>query len=358
MRIKTRQEILQEMIQYSRNNNSNLTDFNVGGVARSIMEGIAAVLAQLYYELYRIFRSGRISYANSTDLDAAVARRSIKRRSSSKATVDLRFTASGTIEIPAGFRVSTDGGIEFVTTEVGSVSGSGTYNVTIVAEAVVAGKSGNVAADLISTLVDSVDGVIAVVNLMRSRGGYEYEADEMLRSRAINQLATLSLGIPASYNAWANCGACWGRGAKGEWGNTSYSDKTVIVHCQKYNAGSFTEAELDQIAAYIQKKCPLGVVIVCLNIVYTTINITVEVVRLTGFTLNDVRNNIADNLNLYMDYREWEWGIDVDRADLFALCNNTLGVGDLADSFVPTDDTVITEYAIPVIGTVTVTDYS
>lgn len=357
MRIKTRQEVLQEMIQYSRNNNSNLTDFNVGGVARSIMEGFAAILAQLYYELYRIFRSGRISYANSTDLDAAVARRSIKRRSSSKATVDLRFTASGTIEIPAGFRVSTDGGIVFVTTEVGSVSGSGTYNVTVAAEAVVAGKSGNVAADLISTLVDSVDGVIAVVNLMRSRGGYEYEEDEMLRSRAINQLATLSLGIPASYNAWAIEANSELLRAKGEWGNTSYSVHTVIVHCQKYNAGSFTEAELDQIAAYIQKKAPLGVVIVCLNIVYTIINITAAVVRLTGYTLNDVRNNIADNLNLYMDYREWEWGIDVDRADLFALCNNTLGVGDLP-LFSPADDTTITEYAIPVIGTVTVTDYS
>jgi len=358
MRIKTRQEVLQELIQYARNNNASVTDFNIGGTMRSILEAVAAVLAQLYYELYRIFRSARISYANGTDLDAAVARRSIKRNAASKSVVDLLFTATGTIEIPMGYRVSTEGGIEFVTLETGNVSGTGTYEITLEAEAAVAGITGQVAADMINTLVDDVSGVISVTNLRATRGGYNYENDEMLRSRAINQLATLSLGIPASYNAWAIEAHADVLRAKAEWGNVSYSEQTILVHCMKYNSGTFTEAELDQIAAYIQKKAPHGTVIVCVNVSYTTISVTAAVTRLTGYTLTDVRNNIATNLALYFDYREWDWGVDVERADLFALCNNTLGVADLSETFVPAIDTTIPEYAVPVLGTVTVTDQS
>jgi len=266
MIIKTRKQILAEMIQWARNNNSSLTDFNQGSVIRSIYNAIAAILAQLYYNLHKLYRSARIIYASGTDLEIAVAPRSMTRRGATKASKTATFTGTSGTTIPLGMKLATPDGIEFVTTESEAVPGSGSLAVDI--EAVVAGETGEVNAGEITIMVDEVVGLTAVTNAAPTDGGFNAETDEQLRNRAITQLATLSQGIQASYEAWALEARTDVIRAKAQYGHPSYSEKTIVVHLIKDNAGNFTTADLAQIGHYVQTKAPLGVVVVCLNVAW------------------------------------------------------------------------------------------
>ena len=343
------------MITWSRNNSSSITDFNQGSVVRSIFNAVAAILARLYYNVHTIYRASRILTASGTDLEKLVAARSIKRRSASKATVKLKFSGTNGTNVPSGTQASTKDGITFSTTAAGTISGG---SVELDAEADTAGKSGNVNAKTITIMVSSVSGVDSVTNEKQSSGGFDAETDEQLRNRAVNQLATLSQGIQASYSAWAVEANNEVLKAKARYNPPGYSDKTVVVYPVKDNGGTFDTTELGNIETYIQTKAPLGLEINAENVAYTTIDITAKVRRKSGFSLSDVQTNITDNLNLYLDWREWDWGDDVEWADIFSLVNNTQGIDDVEKAtFVPSSNVEVDDYSIPKLGTVTVTDW-
>lgn len=344
------------MIQWARTNNSSLTDFNQGSVIRSIYNAVAAILAQLYYGLHTIHRSARIIYSTGNDLDIAVAPRSITRRGATVASGVATFTGVPTTIIPLGMKIATEDGVEFVTMESEDIPAIGHIDIDI--EAVMAGSSGMVSAKAINKLVDDVDGLVSVSNAAHTTGGYNSETDEQLRTRAITQLATLSKGIQTSYEAWAQGSRPDVLRAKAQWGHPGYSDKTVVIHVVKSNAGIFNTADLQEIAHYILSKAPLGLLVTCLNVDWAGINLTAQVRRATGYNLNTVQANIMANIDLYLDYREWEWGVDIDWSDLFSLVNNTLGVEEVSLSgFLPSSNVIMGEFQIPKYSSLTVTDW-
>ena len=355
MSIKTRTKILAEMVEWSRNNNSSITNFNKGGVARAIFNAIAAQLAQLYYNMHQVFRSARIMFANGDDLEIAVAPRSMKRRGASFSTVPVNFSGTAATSIPLGSKVGTTSGSEYAT--VGSASIGSNGKVTISCQAITAGSASMIKAGEISVIVDVISGLTTVSNDTPSVGGFDQESDELLRNRAITQLATLSQGIEASYEAWAQESHDELIRAKPQINHPQYSEKTVIVHCLRNNGGIFTDTQLNAMAAYIQFKAPLGVVIRCLNMQWALVNISAEIVMYLGYDVASVRANIIENLQLYLDYREWDWGTDVDFSDIYSLVNNSLGIQDIQRSaFSPTSNVQVSPYQIPKIGVVSITE--
>ena len=344
------------MIQWARNNNSNLTDFNQGSVIRSIYNAVAAIMAQLYYNLHQLYRSARIIYAGGTDLEIAVAPRSTTRRGASKAAKTVTFTGTSGTVIPLGMKLATPEGIGFVTTESDSVPPSTIVEVDV--EAAVAGSEGNVNAGEINIMVDQVTGLTAVANAAPTDGGFNLETDEQLRNRAITQLATLSQGISASYEAWAMEARADVIRAKPQAGHPSYSLRTIVVHLVKNNAGVFSVSDLDQIGHYIQGKAPLGDVIVCRNLEWAAVNVVAQIRRAEGFDLVAVETNITTNLRLYLDYREWEWGTHLDWSDLFSLVSETLGVEEVVLSgFAPSANVTVGDYALPTFTSLQITDW-
>lgn len=358
MIIKSRKQILKEMIAWSRNNNSSLTDFNQGSVIRAIYGAIAALLAQLYYQTHKMYRSARIIYATGNDLDIVVAPRSITRRGATKASVpDVTFTAVAATEIPVGFKIATEGGIEFVTTETGTVATDESF-IDLDCEAVVAGTSGNVRPDKINKLIHSLTGVSAVNNKVFSNGGYGSETDEQLRNRAITQLSTLSMGIQASYEAWAREARSDVLRAIAQANHPAWGDKIIVVHLVKNNAGSYSDEDLKSIAHFILAKAPLGIKIICLNVAWVNIDLAVQVRRLNGVNLNTVKDNITVNMRLYLDYRDWEWGADVEWSDLFALVSNSFGVDQVEKAgFNPGSNVIVTAHSLPRFNSITITDW-
>jgi len=358
MNIKSRVDILADMIRWSRNNNSSLTDFNPGSLIRSIFNAIASQIAQLYYAIHKTYRASRIIYATGNDLDSLVASRSIKRKSQTKSSVTLSFLGNSGTEIPTGTNVSTIDGVTFQTIETKSIGSDGGSISNIAAESINAGKSVNVRAGTITEIINTIDGIINVTNPCRATGGQDYETDEQLRNRAITLISALSLGISDSYKAWAQSADNTVINAKPEWGNPAYSDKTIVVHLVKDNGGVYTFNELDSIQNYIQYRSPLGTIIKCINIDWTHVGINAQIRLLNGYDMTTVKNNIEDNLSIYLDYRDREFGDDVEWSDIYSLINNTEGVEDISTAqFIPSSNVIVGNYSLPKLGIVQVSQW-
>jgi len=358
MNIKSRKGILTDMIAWMRNNTSAITDFNQGSVIRSIFNAVSSQLAHLYYDAHRLFRESRIIFASGSDLDVAVADRSIKRKPATKASATLRFTGILNTVIPVGTKAATGDGIEFATIVEMYAGETASNYADIPAEAVVAGISGKVRQDTITQIINTIDNITAVTNPQISVGGTDYENDTQLRNRAITIFNILGQGTQASYDEWAKQADINVLRARAQVNHPSYSDSTILIHVVKTNGGEFTVAELESIQNYIQVRCPLGLFVRCLNIVWETVNISAQIRRKVGYSLQETENNIVDNLTKYFDFRDWDWGQDIEWSDVYSLINITLGVQDLSPSqFIPSTNIIVSDNSLPKIGTITLVDW-
>jgi uncharacterized phage protein gp47/JayE len=357
MNIKTRPQILAEMIAWLRNSETGITDFNPGSTSRGILGAVAAILAALYYETHKWYRASRIIYAAGTDLEKSVASRGMKRQEATKATVTVRFSGTNGTVIPLGSKIATIDGIEFETILAGTIGTDGNDIVDIACEAVNTGIVGRIKQGQL-TIKPATDGLVSTTNIYNAEGGYDYETDEQLRNRAINQLKTLSVGTADSYEEHAKEADSSVLRAIAQYGHPAFPDRTVVVHLVKNNGGTFGAQERENIAIYIEAKSPFGITVKCINVLWTTLNIVADVSPEAGESIETIRDRMINNFQAYLDFREWDWGEDVSGPDLYALANNTLGVRDLWQaSFTPAQEVAVGEHSLPKLGTITLASY-
>ncbi len=346
------------MIAWLRNSETGITDFNPGSVGRGILGAVAAILAALFYETHKWYRSSRIIYADGTELEKGVASRGMKRQEATKATVTVRFSGTNGTVIPLGTKVATIDGIGFETILEGAIGTDGNDIVDIACEAVNAGVSGRVKQGQLTIKPGGISGLVSTTNIYNAEGGYDYETDEQLRSRAINQLKTLSIGTAESYEEHAKEADSTVLRASAQYGHPAFPDRTVLVHLVKNNGGTYGAQEREVIQNYIQAKAPFGVTVRCINVLWTTINIVGEVSPDTGVSVETIRDRMINNFQAYLDFREWDWGENVSGPDLYSLANNTLGVRDLWQaSFTPTQEVSVGDHSLPKLGTITLSSY-
>lgn len=141
-------------------------------------------------------------------LDRHGAMRGIVRQAPSRATGQLTFRLSnaqtGAVSVETGTVCMTEGAIRFRTTEDGTIP-AGETSVTVAAEAVEAGSSGNVGAGTVHVLTACPVAVTAVTNEKAFTGGLSEETDEELRQRILDSFQRLPNGANA---AWYELTAC------------------------------------------------------------------------------------------------------------------------------------------------------
>ena len=141
-------------------------------------------------------------------LDRHGAMRGIVRQAPSRATGQLTFRLSnaqtGAVSVETGTVCMTEGAIRFRTTEDGTIP-AGETSVTVAAEAVEAGSSGNVGAGTVHVLTACPVAVTAVTNEKAFTGGLSEETDEELRQRILDNFQRLPNGANA---AWYELTAC------------------------------------------------------------------------------------------------------------------------------------------------------
>ena len=154
-----------------------------GGLVWDLTMPTALEKAELIqYQLMRTCKIMFFMWADGRWLDYHAYANGLERRAANKAYGYVTVTGRAGVAFPAGFvfSVPSDSGepaIDFEVLEDVSIPEEGTVRFPV--QAVVAGKSSNVAKDTITIMRDPVDGVTSIHNEEPITGGAEAESDEV-----------------------------------------------------------------------------------------------------------------------------------------------------------------------------------
>ncbi|WP_322902958.1 baseplate J/gp47 family protein [Paenibacillus campi] len=210
---QTEQQIMQRMLDkvpsdIDKSEGSFMWD---AGAPVAFMLSEAAIWAQ------ELLRRGFASTAASTDdsyrseeLDLRAAEHGLTRRAAVAAVGMIRFTGEPGKTVPASTVVSTpaddvsgEASQEYATTAAVTLTASGIGDVPI--RALIAGKSGNVAAGTITILSTAINGGISVTNPAAITGGTDIETDTSLLERFYAKVRNQGTsGNKAQYMQWAS----------------------------------------------------------------------------------------------------------------------------------------------------------
>ncbi len=199
----TFEQLLQESIALSRQKNPKITNYNVGGAYRTLLEINSEAIKQLY-DLVKehIVPNMFVMTAKGKWLDAHATTFGITRKPAKKAKGHVLFRrtdTSGNVLIPKGTIVKTAPNIfgeelKFITIEE-KVLIDGQAEISVQIEAEEPGAKYNVGEGMINTLTTYISGIDEVYNpadwLLEE--GTDEETDESLRNRILLVWATKSI---------------------------------------------------------------------------------------------------------------------------------------------------------------------
>ncbi len=199
----TFEQLLQESIALSRQKNPKITNYNVGGAYRTLLEINSEAIKQLY-DLVKehIVPNMFVMTAKGKWLDAHATTFGITRKPAKKAKGHVLFRrtdTSGNVLIPKGTIVKTAPNIfgeelKFITIEE-KVLIDGQAEIFVQIEAEEPGAKYNVGKGMINTLTTYISGIDEVYNPADwlTEEGTDEETDESLRNRILLVWATKSI---------------------------------------------------------------------------------------------------------------------------------------------------------------------
>lgn len=184
--------IRQDLLNDARQTLPAITNYNAGGVVRTILEIFARAVLQFYVLLSNVLRQCFVQTAEGEWLDLKAGEIGLTRKAATQATGLVRFgrtATSGNVVIPSGTILQTPIDTQgrryrFFTSEE-RVLTTGNLQVSVPVTAEFPGAEYNVGGGTITELVSSVPGVTQVTNLPDwvTREGTDAETDPELRER-------------------------------------------------------------------------------------------------------------------------------------------------------------------------------
>lgn len=183
--------------------------FTEGTDANVILAAASAMGDEVLRQLAAHCAAQYLDTAESEDLDRLVFDRFsplLARKPAVPAIVTLQFSrpnpAGAAISLAVGTKVRTAAGAEFKLTQVLSIAAGQVSPVSVTAEAVNVGTTGNVAANVITNFVTPPpDSALTVTNPAVAAGGADSESDAALKSRARSFYTTVRRGTRAAIEA-------------------------------------------------------------------------------------------------------------------------------------------------------------
>lgn len=237
--------------------------------------------------------------------------RGISRKPALKAKGTVRFyvedTSPDAVVIPANTIVSTGGEnpVRF-TTDSEVILEAGYHFVSANCTAQTAGARGNVGAEKIDTIITNIVGVDSVKNLYAFTGGSDTESDDALRERIIATYKNVSNGTNIAYykklalsvdGVYSACVVPRARGA---------GTVDINIVCEN---GTAPVSLVNRVETLIQEKREVNVDIDVSAAQVTRIDVGVYAELKSGYTLEEVRNNITSEINSFMKTLEVGDGI-------------------------------------------------
>jgi len=164
-----------------------VTDYNIGSVARTMLEAVSVEEEEIYYRLYRaILEAIPIAIYLAFDFTLRAATTATGTVTFSRSTV-----APVNYVIPLGTRVATTDGLVFVTTVAATLlTGHTSVAVAVIAEQ--AGAAGVVLAHSITEFRAAILGVESVTNGTAAAGGSDEETEDERKGRFQDFITSLA----------------------------------------------------------------------------------------------------------------------------------------------------------------------
>lgn len=253
-------QIVEAMVQQTRQRTSAISDFEVGSVARTLYESFAYEIALLYEQMHLVYLSGFVATAEGSQLDMVVAILGIKRGSPDFAEGVVTFNRDSgideEIEIPIGTLVTTKDTEKspkksYKTIEVKIIEKDKT-SIEVKVQAIERGEGSAVSAGAIEVMPQPVPGVKSVTNQEAIRfTGKRAETDEELRQRA--KSALLSSGkasIISIENALLSLPGVKEVKVKERFEEKNYGLVDVFIDGIDFNANQqFWQSQIDRVRA-------------------------------------------------------------------------------------------------------------
>lgn len=302
-------------------------------------------------------------FAEGIYLDYHGEREGLTRRAATHATGTIEVTGAEGTFIPAGTTVATeeaDGvSIEFRTTLDAVIDSDGVVEIPI--EALEPGTQGNIPANSIVNLLETIVGVQSLTNKTETSGGYDEESDDEFRERILQTSKTRSFtGNKEDYIRWAKEVPGVGEAfVVPEWDGPG-TVKVLIAS----NTGSVASPELiQQVQNHIAPNgrdggglAPIGALVTVTSINSKAIHISFTLDLEDEGNLENVITAIKNQLSLYFN-EELEQGGLVRYTKIGAIIMTTPGVIDYDNLLVNggTENIQLAPDEVAVVGEVTVT---
>lgn len=181
------------MINWMRSTTTKITDFNVGSVARTLIEAPAAEIDELYQQMFIGLKEAiPVATYNSFDFSALAALPAI-----GLVRVMVTSSASDTL-ISAGTSFTVAGGAVGYTANADVSIAAGETFADVLVTAASAGTIGNIAAGRTFTLVPIPDNFVSASNLSPFINGSDAESDDDRKIRFNQFIQSLNRGTVAA----------------------------------------------------------------------------------------------------------------------------------------------------------------
>lgn len=328
--MKYADEIAQVMINKFLELNQTITNFNIGSRIRSLFESAGLAIEELWFRIDTMYQGLFAATAHEIDLDLRALELGISRRAAKKSTGYVRFYGTPSTQIPEDTICSTDTDIEpiveFLTTVAKTIPAAGYIDVPVQAKE--AGESGNVEAEKVIYLPQSIGGVTQIKNLYAIAGGAEQEDDELLRKRIVLRWYGTSFGgCEESFRSWAlkvegvaeaQAKACW------------QGPGTVKVYIwSKDETGKLIPGSSDlieDVQEYIDERKPICTSVIVAQPTGVLVDVFVHLTIASGYVFTTVHGNLRNAIISF--FNDLDVGDDLIKSQLLAALMAVAGVED------------------------------
>lgn len=292
-----------------------------GTILWEILNSVAMESKEIYIEMENIYNQRILSTATGEDLTAVCKDFfGIQRKSATQSIGTVRFTGTNGTTVPVGTVVSTENGLQFITT-ISGVIASG--YIDLEAKSVDTGFINNVSVGSITKLISIISGITEVSNVTAMDSGTDIEEDEDLRDRTYEKINTpITSENPNQYKIWAKEVSGIDDAYPVEAWNGPLSIK---IYCIDSNKNPTTQAICDKAYAYVVSKKPVGATPTFVPGNKVDVTIVSKIVLQNGYSLASVKSEIESRIIVYLQSIAFKQ-LTISYAQISGIISNTPGV--------------------------------
>ena len=289
---KTANDILDEMLANVRND----VDKREGSIVYDMLAPSAHRWELVGFALDAILELGFIDTANGEYIDKRASEQGLTRKPAEHAKGTVTITGEANIEVPAGFIVFTDDGLEFSTDEIATIGAKGTVDVPCTA--IVGGLESNVAIKAITQFEETALKITAVTNNEPFSGGIDEESDNELKNRYLTKVRNpVGSGNVYHYQEWALSVSGVTKARVFPLWNGNGTVKVVVTG---QNGRAPSEEILTAVRDAIAANAPIGATVTVVAVKEIALSVSATVELLNGATVLDVQDAIKKAIDDYI----------------------------------------------------------